>query len=110
MVKTAILRAGDLLVSASSGTCKSPSSPAFLHECLHHGCRCFSCRPGLIGPHSKTGHANTQDWFFLLVVGLYKLGCYPIGPGCDNKNMHMVPVDTVAKSVVHLAWESSNGE
>lgn len=56
-------------------------------------------RPGLIGPHMKTGHANLQDWVYWLVQGLVKLDMVPTGPGCVGKQIYWVPVDQVAKAV-----------
>ena len=62
-------------------------------------------RPGLIGPHTITGHANVQDWVCWLVRGLAKMGTYPVGSGCDGKEIRWTPVDQVARAVVHLSLQ-----
>lgn len=62
-------------------------------------------RPGLIGPHSISGHANPQDWVCWLVRGLARLKQYPEGPGC-NEVIHFIPVDYVAKAVVYFSMEA----
>lgn len=59
----------------------------------------------MIGPHTVTGHANMRDWVCWLVRGLAELGIYPIGVGCDEKEIYWVPVDQVAKAVVLLSLE-----
>ncbi|KAL5489135.1 hypothetical protein EMCRGX_G018193 [Ephydatia muelleri] len=63
------------------------------------------CRPGLIGPHSVSGHANPQDWVCWLVRGLARLERYPVGPGCDEV-IHFIPVDYVAKAIVYFSMEA----
>jgi thioester reductase-like protein len=60
-------------------------------------------RPGLIGAHSSTGHANLQDWLCWLVRGLARLGSCPVGPGCDDRVFYCVPVDQVAKAIVFFS-------
>ena len=62
-------------------------------------------RPGLIGPHKQTGHANLQDWVYWLVKGLLRLGLAPVGMGCQQKHLHWVPVDQVAKAVALTSLE-----
>ena len=64
----------------------------------------MSCRPGLIGAHSKTGHSNKKDWFYHLICGFVDAGCYPVGPLWDNDATSVINVDTVAKSIVYLAF------
>ena len=60
-------------------------------------------RPGLIGPHSVSGHGNTQDWVCWLVRGVAGLSRYPVGSGCDEKRINWMPVDQVARAVIHLS-------
>lgn len=60
-------------------------------------------RPGLIGPHLETGHANLQDWVYWLVKGLVKLGLVPTGHGCEGKQIYWVPVDQAAKAIALIS-------
>ena len=46
-----------------------------------------------------------RDWVCWLVRGLAKLGAYPVGAGCDEKEIYWVPVDQVAKAVVLLSLD-----
>lgn len=65
----------------------------------------FSIRPGLIGPHMNTGHANLRDWVYLLVKGLVKLGMVPTGQGCEGKQIHWVPVNQAAKAIALISTD-----
>ena len=76
-----------------------------LRVCIHVSIVCYS-RPGLIGVHSQTGHLNAQDWFYWLVAGVARLGCYPAGPGCNGRGVLTVPVDVTAKAIVFLTIQS----
>ncbi len=53
-----------------------------------------------------TGHANLHDWVCWLMRGLVKLGMAPTGLGCgEDKQIHWIPVDQVAKAVVLLSCD-----
>ena len=67
-------------------------------------------RPGLIGAHSTTGHANLQDWMCWLVRGIARLGSCPVGPGCDDKVFYCVPVDQVARAIVFFSLTHQSRE
>ena len=73
-----------------------------LYESLDDYFCLLHLRPGLVGPHSVTGHANPQDWVCWLVRGLNRLKRYPEGPGC-NEVIQFIPVDYVAQAVVHFS-------
>ena len=66
-------------------------------------------RPGLIGPHSVTGHANFQDWVCWLVRGLVRLAMMPTGQDCEEKIIHWVPVDQVAKAIILISCGIKRG-
>ncbi|CAF4522828.1 unnamed protein product, partial [Didymodactylos carnosus] len=57
-------------------------------------------RPGLIGPHSRTGVANPKDLYTLLFAAMLGMHCYPqILQGCRM----VLLVDLIARSLVHLS-------
>lgn len=84
-----------------------PPLPPHFCVCMHVLYIFF--RPGLIGPHRDTGHANLQDWVCWLVRGCVRVGLVPTGQGCDNKEIHWVPVDQVAKAIILISSEVNRG-
>ena len=77
--------------------------PSILFEA--HSMSLLMLRPGLIGAHSSTGHANLQDWVCWLVRSIVKLGHFPVGPGCDDKMIYCVPVEQVARAISFFSLE-----
>lgn len=66
-------------------------------------------RPGLVGAHSKTGHANLRDWFYALVYSVNHLRHYPTGMIWDDGYTDITPVDIVAQGIVELSLMNNNG-
>jgi amino acid adenylation domain-containing protein/thioester reductase-like protein len=58
-------------------------------------------RPGRIGPHSRSGVANRDDFFVRFIDACVQLGAAPAIPLLEN----LVPVDYAAAAIVHLAQQ-----
>ncbi len=61
-------------------------------------------RPGMIGGHSQTGAARTEDVIARLVKGLIQLGS---APDLDLK-LGLTPVDYVSRAIVHLSRQPAS--
>ena len=58
-------------------------------------------RLGLVCADSRSGACNPRDLYTLLFDGMMKMGCYP--ESAKNGCVSGLPVDFVAKSVVHIS-------
>jgi len=61
-------------------------------------------RPGRIGSHSRTGAANSNDFFIHLLAGCLQLGLAPDVPMEEN----LIPVDYTAQAIVHLSKQTGS--
>ena len=81
-----------------------------MHTYIHAIVTFYFLRPGLVGAHSKTGHANLRDWFYTLVYSVNHLRHYPTGMTWDDGYTDIIPVDRVAQGIVELSLMNNNGK
>jgi thioester reductase-like protein len=62
-------------------------------------------RLGGISGHSQTGRFNANDFLYRLLIGVVRLGSYPID---RTMPLRVLPIDYVVKAIVQLAQSAAN--
>jgi fatty acid CoA ligase FadD9 len=62
-------------------------------------------RPGMIGPHTRTGEGNEKDWLHALLRAIVEVG---VVPERAHSMLHLIPVDYVAECITAISIRENN--
>lgn len=88
--------------TASGYVASKRAAERLLRQAAARGLPTACYRPGRISGHTGTGAANPDDALWTILAGCLELGSVPQGHPWTHLHADLVPVDFVARAVVHL--------